>query len=329
MKTLTVICPVYNEEEVIGFFYRELKAVLGTLASRYASTMLFVVDRGTDRTLDLLRDIAAQDQAVRVLALTARFGHQHALVAGMDHSDTDVVIMMDSDLQHPPEVLPQLLDAYETGYDIVYTYREDTNEIALIKRLTSRLFYRLLNAMSPMPISESAADFRLLSRRVVQVFQTQIRERNLFLRGLVGWVGFRSIGITFRVKQRRAGTSKYFVRRMVRFGIDGIVSFSKKPLQAATLVGLCFALFGGVVALATLVQYFYLSSLPSGWTTLTILIAVFSGIQLIFLGIIGEYIGAIFDEVKRRPHYLVEEAINFSSTDSAVLPASVRHATVR
>jgi dolichol-phosphate mannosyltransferase len=279
--------------------------------------------------MDLLRDIAAQDQAVRVLALTARFGHQHALVAGMDHSDTDVVIMMDSDLQHPPEVLPQLLDAYETGYDIVYTYREDTNEIALIKRLTSRLFYRLLNAMSPMPISESAADFRLLSRRVVQVFQTQIRERNLFLRGLVGWVGFRSIGITFRVRQRRAGTSKYFVRRMVRFGIDGIVSFSKKPLQAATLVGLCFALFGGIVALVTLVQYFYLSSLPSGWTTLTILIAVFSGIQLIFLGIIGEYIGAIFDEVKRRPHYLVEEAINFSSAGSAGLPASVRHATVR
>jgi polyisoprenyl-phosphate glycosyltransferase len=329
MKTLTVICPVFNEEEVIALFYRELKGVLATLAGRYSSSVLFVVDRSTDRTLDVLRGIAAQDPSVRILALSARFGHQHSLLAGMDHCDADIVIMMDSDLQHPPAVLPQLLDAHEAGYDVVYTYREDTTEIALLKRLSSRLFYRFLNAISPVPISESAADFRLLSRRVVDVFQQQIRERNLFLRGLVGWVGFKSVGITFQVHQRRAGQSKYYMRRMIRFGIDGIVSFSKKPLQAAVVVGAFFALLGCSIALVTLVQYFYLSSLPSGWTTLTILIAMFSGIQLIFLGIIGEYIGAIFDEVKRRPHYLVEEAINFSAANATETRPAPDHALSR
>jgi polyisoprenyl-phosphate glycosyltransferase len=311
MKTLTVICPVYNEEKVISVFYQELTRVLTTLTGKYATSILFVVDRCTDRTLEVLRSIAIEDSSVRVLALSSRFGHQHSLLAGIDHSDADVVIMLDSDLQHPPALLPQMLAAYEAGYDVVYTFREDTNEIAALKRLTSRLFYRLLNSISEIPINASAADFRLMSRRVVKVFQEQIRERNLFLRGLVGWVGFKSLGISFQVEQRRAGETKYSLGRMVRFGIDGIVSFSKRPLQAAIIVGVAFAMFGLLYAVITLVQFFYLSSLPSGWTTLTILISTFSGIQLVFLGIIGEYIGAIFDEVKHRPHYLVDEKINF------------------
>jgi glycosyltransferase involved in cell wall biosynthesis len=311
MKTLTVICPVYNEEKVISVFYQELTRVLTTLTAKYASSILFVVDRCTDRTLEVLRSIAIEDSSVRVLALSSRFGHQHSLLAGIDHSDADVVIMLDSDLQHPPALLPQMLAAYEAGYDVVYTFREDTNEIAALKRLSSRLFYRLLNSISEIPINASAADFRLMSRRVVKVFQEQIRERNLFLRGLVGWVGFKSLGISFQVEQRRAGKTKYSLGRMIRFGIDGIVSFSKRPLQAAIIVGVAFALFGLLYAVITLVQFFYLKSLPSGWTTLTILISMFSGIQLVFLGIIGEYIGAIFDEVKHRPHYLVDEKINF------------------
>lgn len=311
MKTLAVICPVYNEEEVISLFYQELKGVLEQVRSQYRSSILFVVDRCSDHTLEILRATAAADPTVRILALSSRFGHQHSLLAGLDHCDADVVIMMDSDLQHPPALLPQMLEAFEAGYDVVYTFREDTTEIALLKRLSSQLFYRLLNAISPVPINESAADFRLLSRRVVEVFQKHLRERNLFLRGLVSWVGFKSVGLSFQVRQRGAGTSKYSLSRMIRFGLDGIVSFSKKPLQAAIVVGVLFALFGVLFALLTLIQYFYLSSLPSGWTTLTILVATFSGIQLIFLGIIGEYIGAIFDEVKRRPHYIVEEKINF------------------
>jgi polyisoprenyl-phosphate glycosyltransferase len=310
MKTLTVISPVYNEAEVIESFFRALSKELDGLQEQYDSRILFVVDRSNDGTLDILKRIAAADGSVGILALSSRFGHQMSLLAGIDHADTDAVIMMDSDLQHSPSLIPALLERFEQGYDIVYTIREDEQELGIVKRLSARLFYRLINSLSKVQINESAADFRLISRRVLRVFQTQIRERNQFLRGLFSWVGFRSVGVPFRVGTRAAGKSKYSLGRLIRFGMQGIVSFSKRPLQAATVVGFIFAAFGFINAVVTFVQYFLYASLPSGWTTLTILISLFSGVQLIFLGIIGEYLGAIFDEVKARPHYIVEEKIN-------------------
>jgi len=309
--TLSVICPVYNEEEVIASFYGALHDVLAGLSDRYAWKILFVVDRCEDRTLDILKEISRADDSVRILALSSRFGHQMSLLAGIDHCDSDAVIMMDSDLQHPPMLIPMLLEKFEEGFDIVYTTRQDPPEIGLFKRLSSKLFYRMLNWISQIPIKEGAADFRLVSRRVSEVFQKQIRERSLFLRGLFSWIGFRSVEIPFRAGARPAGSSKYSFGRMVRFGTQGIVAFSKKPLQAAVLVGFIFAAIGLVNALITFIQFFVHRSLPSGWTTLTILISIFSGVQLIFLGVIGEYIGAIFDEVKGRPHYIVEEKFNF------------------
>jgi len=311
MKTLTVICPVYNEEEVIGDFYSELKQVLISIEDRYETSILFVVDPSTDGTVLVLRRIAQSDSSVHIIILSARFGHQMALVAGMDHCDSDAVIMMDSDLQHPPALIPDMLDQFENGYDIVYTLREDTAEINFFKRFSSKLFYRLINRISSVPINESAADFRLVSRRVIEVFQHQITERNQFLRGLFGWVGFKSIGIRFHVRRRGAGKSKYSIGRMIRFGINGVVSFSKSPLQAATMMGFIFAAFGFLYAFLTVIQYFSFGSFPSGWATIIILVSIFSGTQLIFLGIIGEYIGAIFDEVKSRPHYIIDEKVNF------------------
>ncbi len=313
MRRLTVICPVFNEEEVIASFYEALRAVLDGIGDRYRATILFVVDRSSDATAEVLKGIAAADEAVRLLLLSSRFGHQHSLLAGIDHADADAdaIVMMDSDLQHPPELIPALLDEFERGFDIVYTVRRDSAAVGPFKRLTSKLFYRLINRMSEVPIHESAADFRLLSRRVADVFRDGIRERGLFLRGLVSWVGFRSTGVPFEVRARAGGESKYSLARMVRFAIEGVVSFSKRPLKAAIVVGLSFALFGLAHAVVTLVQYFFYSSLPSGWTTLVILISLMSGVQLTFLGIIGQYIGAIFDEVKGRPHYIVEEKVNF------------------
>jgi len=311
MKTLTVICPVYNEEAIIEKFYRELKKVLGSLDKQYIAGILFVVDRGRDGTLDILKGIAGEDRAVQILALSSRFGHQMSLLAGLDHSDADAVIMMDSDLQHPPDLIPRMTALYEQGYDIVYTLRESSAETSWKQRLGSRLFYRLINRISQVPVVENAADFRLISRRVAAIFQTKIRERNQFMRGLFSWVGFRSIGIPFRVGIRPGGRSKYSLRKRMQLAVHGIVSFSKRPLQAAIFLGLLFAALGLVFALVTFVQYFLYDFLPSGWTTLAILISVFGGIQLIFLGIIGEYIGAIFDEVKARPHYIVEEKWNF------------------
>lgn len=311
MKTLAVVCPVYNEAEVIERFHEALGAVLDSVAHRYASQILFVLDRSTDGTLALLRGLASRDPRVRVLALSSRFGHQMSLLAGIDHAEADAVVMLDSDLQHPPELIPRLLDEFEKGRDIVYTIRQDSEDIGFLKRITSRLFYRLINLVSQIPIDQSAADYRLISRRVAEVFRTRIRERNQFLRGLFAWVGYERVGVPFQVRGRAGGRSKYSIRRLFSFAIAGITSFSKRPLQAAIYVGFAFALLALVMATATLAQYFMYRALPPGWATIVIVVSGLNGVQLIFLGILGEYIGAIFDEVKQRPHYLVEEKVNF------------------
>jgi len=317
MKTLTVVCPVFNEEAVVIHFYGELQAVLATLPESYRANILFVVDRSSDQTLNLLEDVAKNDRCVRILALSARFGHQMSLLAGIDHSDSDVVVMMDSDLQHPPSVVPELLAKFEEGFDIVNAIRADGDSTGLFKRVTSRLFYRLINRLSDVPIQESAADFRLISRRVARVFQLQIRERNQFLRGLFAWVGFPTAAVFFTSRRRGGGRSKYSVGKLLEFAARGVVAFSKRPLQAAAFLGFAFALLGFVLALVTVIQYFTHRSWPSGWATLAVIIPIFSGIQLIFLGILGEYVGAIFDEVKARPHYLIERKINFGESQDA------------
>jgi len=311
MKTLAVVCPVYNEAEVIVDFHAALSAVLDTLAARYQCSVLYVMDRSTDDTLSILRGIAAKDPRARVLVLSSRFGHQMSLLAGIDHSDADAVVMLDSDLQHPPELIPKLLEEFERGHDIVYTIREDSKEVGFLKRKTSRLFYRLVNLISQIPIDESAADYRLISRRVADVFRLQIRERNQFLRGLFSWVGFERIGVRFQVRGRAAGRSKYSLRRLFSFAIAGVTSFSKRPLQAAIYVGFCFAFLALLMTVVTVVQFLLYRSLPPGWATIVTVVSGLNGVQLIFLGILGEYVGAIFDEVKARPHYLVEEKVNF------------------
>lgn len=314
-KTLTVISPVYNEEEVIREFYIELSRVLVDLSYRYDYKILFVVDQSTDTTWEILKSIAEQDHSVQIILLSSRFGHQMSLLAGIDNSTSDVIVMLDSDLQHPPELIPKMLTKYEQGYDIVYTIRQDSPEISFFKRSTSKLFYSFINKISNITINESAADFRLISHRVAEVFRKQIRERNQFLRGLFSWVGFRSTGIKFQVRKRRAGRSKYSLGRMFQFGFEGVVSFSKKPLKAAIYVGLGFAILSFLFAIVSLFQYFIYASFPSGWTTIVMLISISSGVQLIFLGIVGEYIGAIFDEVKGRPHYIVEEKVNLENDE--------------
>ncbi len=310
MKTLTVIAPVYNEEEVIRDFYLALKRTLCDI-SGYRTAILFVVGRGTDRTLPILKDLAAKDTTLKILYLSARFGHQMQLLAGIDHADSDAVIMMDSDLQHPPSVIPKLLAEFEKGNDVVYTIREKTPDQSVLRKWCSDIFYRFLNKISDVPISGNAADFRLISRRVARILREDIRERNMFLRGIFPWLGFNQAAVRFAANPRRAGKSKYSLSRLITFGLSGVVSFSRKPLRVAILIGLAFALFGFLYALFTVIQFLFLKTLPTGYATLVVLLSVFGGFQLIFLGVIGEYIGAIFDEVKKRPHYIVDEKINF------------------
>lgn len=310
MKTLTVISPVYNEEDVIESFYRRLSYELLRLSESYESKILFVVDRSPDRTLDILKKVAKNDDSVQILALSSRFGHQMSLLAGIDHVDADVVIMMDCDLQHPPELIPKMLAEHEKGYDIVYTIRNDTEDVLFFKKYSSKLFYYIVNMISDVPFSESAPDFRLISKRVASVIQEKIRERNLFLRGMINWIGFSKTSLPFMVEPRAAGQSKYSLPRMFRFAMAGMTSFSKKPLQAAGFVGVSLAVGGFIYAAWVIICYFLNHSTPKGWNTVVVLLIIFSGIQLIFLWIMGEYIGNIFEEVKARPHYIVEEKIN-------------------
>ncbi len=307
MKTLLVVSPVYNEEHVIVAFHEELRRALAGLTG-WKSRVLYVVDRGSDRSLDLLRAIAASDPEVSVLALSSRFGQQAALLAGLDHSDADAVVMLDSDLQHPPAVIPELLARHEQGFDVVYTVRESDASLPLVKRLSARAFYGLVNAISDTPIRQGAADFRLLARPVVEVFQKQVRERTLFLRGLVSWVGFRASAVRFRPGARGGGETKYPLARMVRFGLAGGVSFSRFPLRAAGALGLV-VLALGLLALA-LAFVGAASGQSVGHRLLFAALGLVGGAQLVFTGVLGEYLGAVLDEVRARPHYIVEERIN-------------------
>jgi dolichol-phosphate mannosyltransferase len=311
-KTLTVVCPVYNEAEVIELFYESLSKTLSGLSNSYIYKILFVVDKSNDNSLEILTNIAVKDIQVQVLGLSSRFGHQMSLVAGIDNTASDIVIMMDSDLQHPPELIPELIKKYEEGYEVVFTIRQEPKDTSFIKRIGSKSFYKLMSWLAEVPLSSGQADYRLVSKKVADVFKEGIRERNQFLRGLFSWVGFKKVGVEYMPSERMHGSSKYDFSRMYKFALHGITSFSKKPLQYAIFIGIIFSFLALVQIIYVLYQYFYNASAVTGFSTLAILISLFGGIQLIFMGILGEYIGSIFDEVKSRPLYIVEEKININ-----------------
>lgn len=307
MKKVSVVLPVFNEEEVIADFHATLVQSLEPLNYRFE--IIYVVDKGTDRTLEILRSIAATDERVAVIALSRRFGHQMSLVAGIDHTDADAVIMMDSDLEHPPTVIPKLLAKFEEGYEVVHARRDYPPDASLLKRGTSRLFYRAVGRISDIGLAAGSADFRLISGRVARIFRENIRERNQFLRGLFHWVGFSQAYVDFTSSTRPKGRSKYGMLRLFSFAVSGLTSFSKLPLRLSMFLGLTISLGCFLYALYALVIYLTSSAVPAGWTSLALVISFIGGIELVFLGILGEYIGLIFDEVKGRPLYLIEEII--------------------
>lgn len=307
---LIVIAPVYNEEEVIAHFHTRTRHVLDTLENTEAH-ILYVVDKSTDKTLEILRDIVAQDPHAKVLALSSRFGHQMSLLAGIEQSsNADVVVMMDSDLQHPPELIPELLTEYRKGADVVYTVRKRTENIGFFRQFVGNLFYRFLGLISSMPINPNSADFRLISRRVIDLLKTDFKERNMFLRGVFSWIGFKQAKVEYIAEKRFAGESKYSLIRMFKLATAGILSFSTRPLHTGIFIGVGFAAFSFLLLIFTVIDYFLDHTIPSGWTTLVILLLLFSGIQLIVVGIMGLYIGGIYEEVKGRPRYIIDEEIN-------------------
>ncbi|MEA9598526.1 glycosyltransferase family 2 protein [Polynucleobacter sp. AP-Sanab-80-C2] len=306
---LTVIAPVFNEEQVIEAFHARLSEVLASLDGIDAN-VIYVVDRCTDNTLAILRVLAKRDSITRVIALSSRFGHQMSLVAGIDNAlDSDAIIMMDCDLQHPPELIPDLINIFRNGFDVVYTVRKDTEEINPFRRMAGNLFYKLITKLSHIPMHSNVADFRLISGRVAKILSTDFSERNMFLRGIFSWIGFRQAGIEYVAHKRAGGRSKYSLSRVLQLATAGVLSFSTKPLRLGIFMGCIFSLFAFILSIWMIAEFFFDSTIPSGWTTLVVLLLMFSGIQLIVLGIIGAYIGGIFDEVKNRPRYIIDEQI--------------------
>jgi polyisoprenyl-phosphate glycosyltransferase len=280
-----------------------------------------VNDCSTDRSLEHLHALAQQDACVRVLHFSRNFGHQIAITAGMDHSQGQAVILMDADLQDPPEVLPDLIAKWREGYDVVYAVRTQRAGEGLIKRGTAALFYRLLQRISGIDIPPDTGDFRLLSRRAVDALGT-LRERHRFLRGMSRWIGFRQVAVPFARDPRFAGETKFSFRKMFTFAFDGIVSFSFAPLQLATYLGFGASLvsFGYIVYAIGL--KLFTDRWVTGWASLMVAVLFIGGVQLITLGIIGEYIGRIYEEIKQRPLYLIAEAIGFSHLDERQQPAA-------
>jgi polyisoprenyl-phosphate glycosyltransferase len=306
---IDIILPVYDEEEGLPIFHQALSAVTAGLSQGHIFRIIYVLDRCRDNSLAVLKDIATRDARVTVLHLSRRFGHQMSLIAGLDHSDGDASILMDCDMQHPPEVIPKLLEKFEQGYDVVQAIRTYDSQIHPAKQWTSRLFYRIQNWLSPIDIPVGAADFRLISRKVRSVFQSSIREQNQFLRGLFQWVGFRQATVKFLSPPRVAGSTKYRVLNLFTFSVTGITSFSKVPLRSAAVLGFVISALSVLYGLFAITVYLTVGHLPPGYTSLIVAVSFMGGLQLTVLGILGEYLGAVFDEVKRRPLYLVDEVI--------------------
>jgi len=319
MPELSLVLPVFNEEATIPELYRRLTVVLESMTEPYE--IIFVNDGSADQSLRLLAEIAMQDPRVKVVNFSRNFGHQIAITAGLDYSRGQAVIVMDADLQDPPEVLPLLLQKWREGYDVVYAVRTERQGEGVFKRGTAAIFYRLFKRVARIDIPANVGDFRLMSRRAVEAL-SGLRERQRFVRGLSVWVGFQQTAVAFIREVRYAGETKYPLRKMVKFAFDGIAAFSFVPLQLATYLGFsaatasfCYMLY------AVGLKLFTDRSVP-GWASFIVAVLFIGGVQLIALGIIGEYIGRIHEEVKQRPLYIVADTVGFSgkSEELDVLP---------
>ena len=302
MSTVSVVTPAHNEAQNIPRLLERLEQVLQDTEE----WELIVVDDGsTDDTLGVVKALARFMPRLRYLSLTRNFGHQAALKAGLDHARGECVISLDADLQHPPEMIPDMLRQWRAGYEVVNLVRAETS-VPWFKRVTSRFFYWLTNAISDYRIEPGSSDFRLLDQRVVEVLRG-IEERNLFLRGLIPWLGFRQTHLTYEPANRAAGASKYTMREMLRLAMLGLTSSSLRPLHISTVIGAIMSVLALIYAAYALWARFYAGTVITGWTSLLISILLIGGLQLLMLGIIGEYLGRSLTEIKSRPAYVLRE----------------------
>jgi glycosyltransferase involved in cell wall biosynthesis len=309
-QTLSIVIPIFNEETTIPELDRRLRALIGSLEPLgLAVDVVFVNDGSVDRSLALLRDLAKSEPRYKVLGFSRNFGHQVAITAGIDRADGDAVVVMDADLQDPPEVVAEMVAKWREGFDVVYGVRKRREGETMFKKATAAGFYRLLRSLTGVQIPVDAGDFRLMSRPVVIALRA-LRERHRFVRGMVAWVGFRQTGIYYDRSERFAGETKYPLRKMLRFAIDGLTSFSTVPLRVATWLGALAGVAAVAVGIWAIYVKFYVRGVVPGWTTIMILVAFSASVQLMVTGILGEYIGRLYEEVKARPLYVVAEQIN-------------------
>lgn len=309
-KKISVIIPMYNEQEVIKECYKRLINILNT-DDKYCYEIICINDGSTDDTDKILEEISKKDRNFKVLSFSRNFGHQAAVTAGLKYSSGDAVVIIDADLQDPPELIPDMLNLWRNGYEVIYGKRKSRDGESPFKLFTAKMFYKTLNALSDVEIPKDTGDFRLVDRKVVDVIN-ELPEHNKFLRGLFSWVGYKQIPYEYERKKRFAGKTKYPIKKMLKLASDGIISFSNRPLKIVGGMGIISIGISIILIIYALISYFCnLNSLSSGWTSLMIVVTFFSGIQLLSLWIMSEYIGRIYDEVKQRPQYIIRDKINF------------------
>jgi len=306
--TISVVAPVFNEEAILPEFYRRTSAALDALGEPWE--LVLVNDGSRDRTPQIMRELHAADPRVKVVDFARNFGHQVAITAGADYATGDAVVVMDADLQDPPEVIPDLLARWREGYEVVYAVRAERKGETWFKEFTAKAFYRIVYRITDIDIPMDTGDFRLMDRKVVDALKA-MREKHRFMRGLSVWVGFRQTGVKYVRAERLAGETKYPLKKMLKFALDGITSFSYLPLQLATYVGFTIAGLAVLGIIATIILRLSGSEAFYGQATALVSVLFLGGVQLISLGIIGEYLGRIYDEVKGRPLYIVREAVGF------------------
>ena len=310
MKKVSVVIPMYYEEEVAQKCYERVSEVLYGLREKYDYEIIFVNDGSQDKTLEILENIAQNDSKIKVISFSRNFGHQAAVTAGLQYVSGDAIVIMDADLQDPPELIPDMLKYWEQGYEVIYGKRKSREGESKFKLMTAKAFYATLNKLSDIEIPKNTGDFRLVDKKVIDIINS-LPEHNKFLRGLFSWVGFKQYAYEYERKERFAGETKYPLKKMLKLASDGIIGFSTKPLKIVGGLGIFSVIISLIILIYSIVSFANkLNNLTPGWTSIMCTVTFIGGMILISLWMIGEYIARIYDETKQRPQYIVKKTIN-------------------
>ena len=308
-KKISVVVPMYYEEKVVEECYKRLKENLEKL-KKYENEIIFINDGSKDRTLEILEQIASKDEKIKVISFSRNFGHQAAVTAGLQYVSGDAIVIIDADLQDPPELITEMVALWEQGNEVIYGKRKKRKGESAFKLLSAKMFYKTLNSLSDVEIPKDTGDFRLVDRKVVDVINS-LPEHNKFLRGLFSWVGYKQLPYEYERKERFAGKTKYPLKKMLKLAADGIIGFSSKPLKLVGTLGFISIIISILILIYALISYILkLNNLSAGWTSIMVAITFFAGVQLLSLWVIAEYIGRIYDETKQRPQYIIDKKYN-------------------